>query len=101
MPNRQVFVPTEEIIWIEADRNNVIVHAGERSVVVRSTLSEIEGRIPSESFVRIHRSAIINVEKIEEIRKTARHYEVQLHGGICLNASSHAIEQLEEVLTEH
>lgn len=81
MPNRQVFVMVGEIDWIESERNYVRVHAGDRSFTVRATLSDLENRLAGSMFVRIQRSSIINAERVEEIRRVGRDYEVVLRGG--------------------
>lgn len=61
------FVDVADIDWIEAADNYVNLHVGDQSHLVRSTLSEMEERLDPEQFLRIHRSHIVNVERIREV----------------------------------
>jgi two-component system, LytTR family, response regulator len=65
---RFVFVRAEDIEWIEAEGNNVRVHVGNDSYVQRKTISAMERELDPAMFSRIHRSAIVNLDKIKEIR---------------------------------
>ncbi len=65
---RQVrFINVDNIDWMEAADNYVCLHVGEATHLVRSTLTEMEERLHPEQFLRIHRSRIVNVERIREI----------------------------------
>ena len=64
---RVTFVKPREIDWIDADDDTVRVHVGERVYVMRETMTAIEGRLPP-GFVRIHRSTIVNRDRIREIQ---------------------------------
>jgi two-component system LytT family response regulator len=57
----------DEIDWISAEREEVLVHAGERAYPIRRTLSELEARLDPARFFRAHRSAIVNLDLIQEI----------------------------------
>jgi two-component system, LytTR family, response regulator len=65
---RFVFVRAVEIEWIEADGNNVRVHVGKDSYTQRKTISAMERELDPATFSRIHRSAIVNLDRIREIR---------------------------------
>jgi len=65
---RFVFLDPEEIDWVEAKGNNVCLHAGADTFVQRQTLTAFEQRLDRNRFLRIHRSAIVNVDKIRELR---------------------------------
>lgn len=65
------FVRTEEVDWFEAAGNYVRLHVGDRSHLIRSTMSAIEDRLDPQQFVRIHRSTIVNVDRIKEIQPWA------------------------------
>ncbi|MFY9551104.1 MAG: LytTR family DNA-binding domain-containing protein [Thermoanaerobaculia bacterium] len=56
-----------DIDWIEAAGHYVNVHAGKTTRLVRETMTELETRLPSKGFVRVHRGAIVNVDRIREI----------------------------------
>ena len=69
---RVVFVPSEEIDWIEAAGNYVRLHVGAASHMIRETMAGVESRLDPERFVRVHRSAIVNVEKVRELQPMFR-----------------------------
>jgi two-component system LytT family response regulator len=62
-----ILLPTDEIDWIESYGNYLKVHAGRESHLIRGTMQSLEAKLHPETFVRVHRSAIVNIEKIKEI----------------------------------
>ena len=60
------FVELHEIHWIEAAGKHVRVHAGQTHEM-RIGLTDLEKRLPGDRFIRIHRSAIVNVSRIKEV----------------------------------
>jgi two-component system LytT family response regulator len=64
---RTVFVAGQEIDFIEAAGNYIRIQAGAESFTVRDRLSAIEARLEPLTFVRIHRSTIVNVTRIKEM----------------------------------
>ena len=88
--SRVVFLRTEEIDWIEAADYYVQVHAGERCYLHRESMSRLEAQLAGERFVRIHRSAIVNWDRVREVRSQGREVLVRLQGGAELRvARSH------------
>lgn len=67
LTGRTILLPTDEIDWIETHGNYVKVYAGRESHLIRGTMQSLETKLDPEKFVRVHRSAIVNVEKIKEI----------------------------------
>ena len=65
---RVVFVRTPDVDWIEAMDNYVRLHVGRDVHVMRETLSSLETRLAGHSFLRIHRSTIVNVDRIREVQ---------------------------------
>jgi two-component system, LytTR family, response regulator len=65
---RVVFVRTADVDWIEAMDNYVRLHVGRQTHLMRETLSHLEERLPAQSFLRIHRSTIVNVDRIREVQ---------------------------------
>ena len=59
---------TAEIDWIEARGDYARIHRGGRSDLVRESLSSLEGRLGPARFVRIHRSAIVNLARVREFK---------------------------------
>lgn len=64
---RVILLDAETIDWVEADGDYVRLHAAGRAYLIRETLRSIEERLPPMHFVRIHRSAIVNVRRVREI----------------------------------
>jgi len=65
---RTLIVPVAEIDWIEAEDYYVRLHVGERSHLLRRPLADLEAELDPERFVRVHRSAIVNVDRVRQIR---------------------------------
>jgi hypothetical protein len=64
---RLSFLKADEVDWIEGEGNYLRVHAGKKSYLLRETLGDIEARLDPARFVRIHKSTIVNTERIREI----------------------------------
>ncbi len=76
------FLKSEEIDWIEAEGNSVRLHSGQQSHVIRTSISLLESELDSEKFVRIHRSTIVNVDRVRWLEPSAHgNYRVILHDG--------------------
>jgi two-component system LytT family response regulator len=67
---RIYFIRIQDIDWCEASGNYVRLHIGEQTHLVRGTMSHLESQLDPAQFVRIHRSAIVNVERIQELRSS-------------------------------
>jgi len=65
---RITFLHTREIDWIEADDKYVHLHTGKGARMVRQTLAAIEGQLDPKKFLRVHRSAMVNVDRIKELQ---------------------------------
>ena len=65
---RIVFLPTAEIDWIEAADNYVRLHAGKQVHVMRETMQALEQMLDADRFVRIHRSSIVNLDRVREVQ---------------------------------
>jgi two-component system, LytTR family, response regulator len=64
---RTVFLPAQEVDFIEAAGNYIRIQAGGESFMVRERLTVIETRLDTSTFARIHRSTIVNVTRIKEM----------------------------------
>jgi two-component system LytT family response regulator len=62
-----ILLPVGEIDWIETYGNYLKVHAGRESHLLRGTMQSLEAKLDPEKFVRVHRSIIVNLEKIKQI----------------------------------
>jgi two-component system LytT family response regulator len=59
-------IPPHEIDWCSAEDNYVRIHAGSKRHLIRMTMRRLEELLPRATFARIHRSAIVNVERVRE-----------------------------------
>jgi DNA-binding LytR/AlgR family response regulator len=57
----------DEVDWIGAEQEEVVVHVGEEIYPIRRTLSQLEARLDPACFFRAHRSAIVNLDRVQEI----------------------------------
>ncbi len=61
------FVKIDSVDWIEASRNYVKVHCGSETYTMRETMARMEARLDPERFLRIHRSTVVNIDRIRKI----------------------------------
>jgi two-component system LytT family response regulator len=96
---RVLFLRLHEIDWIEAADNYVGLHCGARTHMLRETMSEAEARLDPARFVRIHRSTIVNIDRIRELRPRFRgDYQVILEDGTQLTLTKAHRERLDSQL---
>ena len=67
-----VVVRTEDIDWIEAADYYASIHTGPSSYLLRETMAELERRLDPERFFRVHRSAIVNLDRVREVHPLFR-----------------------------
>lgn len=95
---RIVFVKMREIRWIEAAGNYARLHLATRTHDVRETLTSLEGKLNPKDFLRIHRSAIVNVQFVKEVHPWFGGYHlVMLENGQKLRVSRYQHEVAERL----
>ncbi len=96
---RIILLKTEDIDWIEAEHNYVRLHTKGLTHLIRETMSALEAKLSAKQFRRIHRSTIVNVERIREIQPWFRGDAiVMLDNGQKLTASRNFRDRLKEWL---
>ncbi|HEX9892730.1 MAG TPA: LytTR family DNA-binding domain-containing protein [Gemmatimonadales bacterium] len=75
--DKTILVRTDEVDWIEAAANYLRLHRGRDVHLLRETMSSIESRLDPSRFVRIHRSTIVNLDRVA-------HLESWFHGDYCV-----------------
>jgi two-component system LytT family response regulator len=65
--DRVLIVNVAEIDWVEADGDYVSVHIGDKSWLLRETIAAAEARLALSGFMRIHRSTLININRVREL----------------------------------
>lgn len=94
-----IFLRLDDIDWIEAADNYVCLHCGGQTHLLRETMREAESRLDPSRFARIHRSTIVNIDRIRELRPWFRgDYQVVLHDGTTLTLKRSHREKLDSQL---
>jgi len=68
---RILYLPVEEVDWVEAAGNYVVLHAGTQNHIIRETLGALESELPPDGFLRLSRSAVVNLRRVKEIQTIA------------------------------
>lgn len=94
---RIILLRTEEIDWVEAEHNYVRLHTRGGTHLIRETMTALEAKLDARRFRRIHRSSIVNVDRIQEIQPWFRGDAiVVLDNGHKLTASRNYRDRLRE-----
>lgn len=64
---RTIYLHVDEIDWISAAGNYLELHIGKKTHLIRERLTALEPKLDAERFVRIHRSTLLNVERVKEV----------------------------------
>ena len=67
--------------WIEAERDYVLLHTDLMSHLLRITMAELEERLAGTQLVRVHRSAFVRPDRVEEVNREGRSLSLVLTGG--------------------
>ena len=93
------FIKAEEIDWLEAEGNYVRLHSAKESYLLRDTISALESQLDPKKFIRVHRSAIVNIDRITELQPWFHgEYRIILREGVQLTLSRTYREKLHELL---
>jgi two-component system LytT family response regulator len=96
---RVQLIRAEEIDWIAAEGCYARLHVGGKSHLLRETLNNLESRLDPQRFLRIHRSTIVNLERIRELRPQSHsEYAIILNDGTQLRSSRSYRERLQSLL---
>ena len=96
---RVVGLPVASILWIEADRNYVVVHTADARHKVRGTLQHVRTLPALAAFVQIHRSALVNPAHVASVRAHNTHdWEARLAGGLVLKIGRRYLEHVRQHL---
>lgn len=98
---RIYFLKIEEIDWVEGAGDYLSLHAGNQTHLIRETMGNFHSKLNPKKFLRIHRSTIINIERVKEIRPLSKgEYVITLTNGVRLNSSRGYRQALQELLDE-
>ena len=94
-----LFVPVEQIDWIESADYCVKIHTGGRAHVIREALQRLEQRLDPARFFRAHRSAIVNLDRVREVQPAFHgDFVLVLHDGTRIKLSRSRRSELERRL---
>jgi two-component system LytT family response regulator len=97
--SQTLLVPVEDIDWVESAGNYVTLHVGREQHLLRETMAELEARLASRRFARVHRSALVNVDRIHSLAPTlSGDHRLVLRDGQELTLSRTYRARLEQVL---
>ncbi|HEX3968971.1 MAG TPA: LytTR family DNA-binding domain-containing protein [Edaphobacter sp.] len=97
---RIVFLPVSDIRWISAEENYVRISTQGESHLLRETMAHLEEKLDPEMFLRVHRSSIVNLQHVKEVRtETDGEYAVVLVNGEKLTMSRGYRSRINEWLT--
>jgi two-component system LytT family response regulator len=92
-----LFLNVSDIDWIEAASYYACLHVGGDTHIIRRTLAELERELGEGQFIRIHRSIIVNLERIHGLElQSGGEYEVVLKSGVRLRLSRRFRKRLQE-----
>jgi two-component system, LytTR family, response regulator len=93
------FIPTESVDWISSAGHYLEIHVGQETHLIREQLSRLEAKLDPERFARIHRSVIVNLDRVKTLRPLFNgDHLVLLTNGQKLNLSRTYHERLIELL---
>ncbi len=96
---RVAFIKSDEVDWIAADDYYLKLHVGTKAHLLRMSLNELEEKLDPARFLRIHRSTIVNFDRIKELHQNPNgEYIVVLKNGTELKLSRSRRERLEKLL---
>src|SRR6478609_8327423 len=85
---RMLFLHPEKIEWVEAEKDYVRLHLGKESHLVRETMNSFEKKLESDRFVRVHRSTIVNLDHVKEMKPLpSGEYDILMRDGTPLRLS--------------
>jgi two-component system LytT family response regulator len=97
---RTIFLPVDEVEWIEAAQNYVNVHAGEAAHLLHVPMNTLEASLDPERFVRIHRSYLVNVGRVRQLWTLAHgQYVLELGSGTRLQSGRTYGEKLRRLMS--
>lgn len=98
---RIVFLRAEDIDWMDTVGNYVRLHAGRDSHLMRETMNGMELKVDPQKFLRIHRSTMVNIDRVKELQPWAKgEYLVIMRDGTRLNMSRRYRERLHKLLSK-
>ncbi len=85
---REIMVEVADIDWVEASGNYAVLHVGDETFEIRSSLTRLEGELDPKRFVRVHKSHLVNIARVVEVTPWVNgDWRIRLQGGAEVNLS--------------
>jgi hypothetical protein len=98
MRGRQILIALSQVDWIETQGNYLALHVGDSAHLIRQTLASFETQIAAGQFFRVHRRALVCVDRIQDLKPlTNGDAELRLRGGQVVRVSRRYRKQLERI----
>ncbi len=97
--NRKLItLPVSSIIWIEAYGDYAKLHTAQDVYISNYGITTMEEKLNPRSFLRVHRSAIINLQQVKELERYAKSYDVLMKNGAVVRVSRGYMDKLKEII---
>ena len=85
---KEIMVEVADIDWIEASGNYALLHVGDETFEIRSSLTRLEDELDPKRFVRVHKSHLVNIARVVEVTPwVSGDWRIRLQGGAEVNLS--------------
>jgi two-component system, LytTR family, response regulator len=96
--DKVLFIAVNDIDSIESAGNYIVIHVGKEEHILRETLTSLEEKLPAKQFLRVSRSAIINVERVKELQPAFRGESVVVLKNGRIIPTTRALREIQEKL---
>ncbi|MFK8163990.1 MAG: LytR/AlgR family response regulator transcription factor [Lewinella sp.] len=94
---RLITLPVEDIVWIEANGDYSTLHAATDNYLSNYGISVIEKKLNPRFFIRIHRSSIINLQRVREVHRYGKSYDVVMDNDAVVRVSRGYMDKLKNI----
>ncbi len=94
---RMVTLAVADIIWVEAAGDYSQLHVAKDSYLSNYGISAIEEKLDPQTFIRVHRSSIINLPRVREIHRYGKSYDVVMENSTVVRVSRGYMEKLKDI----
>lgn len=96
---RTIVLQKRNILYIQAENGSIHIHTTERQFTSKQTLRSLINQLDPQRFIRVHRSFVVNLNKVKELRPSFNHtYELTLEGGIKVPVSRSYVNATKQAL---
>ncbi len=93
-----ITITCEDILWIEAYGDYSKVHTNDQVYLSNFGISDLEKKLNPQLFLRVHRSSIINLDKVKELDKYGKSYDVTLVNGDVVRVSRGYMDAIKRII---